>query len=366
MSKPSPNPRYVLLRYLSGALLFRVVFCSCVLVSMLEILALLEQTTPILQRHLGLQGIFNYACMRLPFLLSGALPLSTLIGALLMLTQMTLASEIAILRAAGLSTLGLYKYLVPATLLLGLAGIVLDDQITPRSEQALAAWWNRTDPSPEDGHSFWFHEGTSLVHIGHVADGGNMLGTVDVYTRDANHMLSKVLHAQTAHYSGAHGWTLYNLEGLDVDLKDQKVDRLDHQADMPWHTTLAPQDFIRLSSGNAPLSTTTILGMLRGQLASDSSPGFLRAGLIERFLRPASLLVLLLIAMPVIYIPPRTGTRSWLPVWCLGAGLLFIVVQGLLRAMGNAGLLPPPVATVPTLIIFTLGSLTVLLRNETR
>nr|WP_277909547.1 LptF/LptG family permease [Acetobacter okinawensis] len=87
---------------------------------------------------------------------------------------------------------------------------------------------------------------------------------------------------------------------------------------------------------------------------------------MERFLRPASLLVLLLIAMPVIYIPPRTGTRSLLPVWCLGAGLLFIVVQGLLRAMGNAGLLPPPVATVPALIIFTLGALTVLLRNETR
>ncbi|WP_338332588.1 LptF/LptG family permease [Acetobacter sp. LMG 32666] len=366
MSKPSPYPRYVLLRYLSGALLFRVVFCCCVLVSLLEILALLEQTTPILQRHLGILGIINYASMRMPFLLSGALPLSTLIGALLMLTQMTLASEMAILRAAGLSTFGLYKYLVPATLLIGLAGIVLDDQVTPRSEQALAAWWNRTDPNPEDGHSFWFHEGSNLTHIGHVADGGNMLGTVDVYMRDGDSMLNKTLHAQTAQYTGAHGWTLYDVEGLTIDLKDQKVDRLDHQANMPWKTTLAPRDFIRLSSGNAPLSTSTIISMLREQIASDSSPGFLKAGLIERFLRPASLLVLLLIAMPVIYIPPRTGTRSWLPVWCLGAGLLFIVVQGLLRAMGNAGLLPPPIATVPTLIIFTLGALTVLLRNETR
>ena len=366
MSKPSPYPRYVLLRYLSGALLFRVVFCCCVLVSLLEILALLEQTTPILQRHLGILGIINYACMRMPFLLSGALPLSTLIGALLMLTQMTLASEMAILRAAGLSTLGLYKYLVPATLLIGLAGVVLDDQVTPRSEQALAAWWNRTDPTPQDGHSFWFHDGSNLTHIGHVADGGNMLGTVDVYLRDGDSMLNKTMHAQTAQYTGAHGWTLYDVEGLTIDLKDQKVDRLDHQTNIPWNTTLTPRDFIRLSSGNAPLSTSTIIGMLRGQLASDSSPGFLKAGLMERFLRPASLLVLLLIAMPVIYIPPRTGTRSWLPVWCLGAGLLFIVVQGLLRAMGNAGLLPPPIATVPTLIIFTLGALTVLLRNETR
>lgn len=366
MSKLLPNSRYVLLRYLSGALVLRVLFCCCVLVSLLEILALLEQTTPILQRHLGLLGILNYAGMRLPFLLSGALPLSTLIGGLLMLTQMTLASEIAILRAAGLSTLGLYRYLVPATLLLGLASIVLDDQITPHTEQALAAWWNRTDPAPEDGHSFWFHDGANLTYIGYVADGGNILNTVDVYVRNDQSMLTRTLHAQKAHYTGAAGWTLYNVEGLNIDLKGQKIDRLPHETDIPWRTTLFPKDFIRLSSGNAPLSTSTIIGMLRGQIPSDSSPGFLTAGLMERFLRPATLLVLLLLAMPVIYIPPRTGTRSWLPVWCLGAGLLFIVVQGLLRAMGNAGLLPPPVATVPALIIFTLGALTVLLRNETR
>lgn len=366
MSTPSPYPRYVLLRYLSGALVLRVLFCCCVLVSLLEILALLEQTTPILQRHLGIMGILNYAGMRLPFLLSGALPLSVLIGALLMLTQMTLASEMAILRAAGLSTFGLYKYLVPATLLIGLAGIVLDDQVTPRSEQALAAWWNRTDPNPEQGHSFWFHEGTNLTHIDHVADGGNILGSVDVYVRNDQNQLVRTLHAQKAHYTGSNGWTLYNVEGLGIDLQNKKVDRLPSQSDVPWRTTLYPRDFIRLSEDNAPLSTSTIIGMLRGQLPSDSSPGFLKAGLMERFLRPASLLVLLLIALPVIYIPPRTGTRSWLPVWCLGGGLLFIVVQGLLRAMGNAGLLPPPIATVPALIIFTLGALTVLLRNETR
>ena len=216
---------------------------------------------------------------------------------------------------------------MPATLLIGLAGIVLDDQVTPRSEQALTAWWNRTDPTPENGRSFWFHEGSSLIHIGHVADGGNMLGTVDVYMRDANSILSKILHAQTAQYTGAHGWTLYDIEGLTIDLKDQKVDRQDHLTDMPWHTTLAPRDFIRLSSGNPPLSTTTIIGMLRAQLPSDASPGVLKAGLIERFLRPASLLVLLLIAMPVIYIPPRPGTRSWFPVWCLAAGLRFMQIS---------------------------------------
>lgn len=364
MKTQPPTPTHVLLRYLSGVLFSRVMFSSAILVGLMEILALLEQTTPILQRHLGVAGILTYAGMRLPFLMSGALPLGVLIGALLMLTQMTLASEMAILQASGLSMWGLYKRLVPATLLVGALGIVLDDQVTPRSEQALAAWWNRTDPHPEDGHAFWFHEGGRLAHVRYVADGGNMLAHLDLYTRTPEGLLQETLHAERADYTHAHGWQLHAITRVQID--QQKAQRLPAEDSMPWQTTLHPWDFIRLSAENPPLSSGTIIGMLRGRLPSDSSSGFLQAGLLERFLRPAAMMVLLLLAMPVIYIPPRTGTRSWVPVWCLGAGLLFIIAQGLLRAMGNAGLLPPPVATIPGLIIFTLGAVTALLRNEAK
>lgn len=364
MKKQSTAPTHVLLRYLSGALFSRVMFSCAILVGLMEILALLEQTTPILQRHLGVSGILTYAGMRLPFLMAGALPLSVLIGALLMLSQMTLASEMAILQASGLSMWNLYKRLVPATLIIGALGVVLDDQVTPRSEQALAAWWNRTDPSPETGHAFWFHEGGRIGHVQYVADGGNMLSGLDLYTRTPDGLLQGVLHADRADYTHAQGWQLRTIHRLQVD--GSKTGRLPAESEMVWQTTLHPWDFIRLSAENPPLSSGTIIGMLRGRLPSDSSPGFLQAGLLERFLRPAAMLVLLLIAMPVIYIPPRTGTRSWVPVWCLGAGLLFIIAQGLLRAMGNAGLLPPPVATIPGLIIFTLGAVSALLRNEAK
>ncbi|MCG0994204.1 LptF/LptG family permease [Acetobacter indonesiensis] len=364
MSKAARPPRFVLFRYLSGVLINRVLLCSAVLVGLLEILALLEQTTPILQRHLGIAGILTYAGMRLPFLLAGALPLSMLIGALFMLSQMTMASEMAILQASGLSVLGLFKRMLPAALLIGVVGVVMDDQVTPRSEQALAAWWNRTDPHPEKGHSFWFHEGQQVARVAYVADGGNMLSGLDIYSRDEKGLLQEVIHAESADYTHARGWVLHSIKRIQV--QDHTAVQLSPEDQKSWATSLHPWDFIRLSAENPPLSSGTIIGMLRGHLPSDSSPGFLQAGLLERFLRPAAMLVLLLIAMPVIYIPPRTGARSWLPVWCLGAGLLFIVAQGLLRAMGNAGLLPPAVATIPGLIIFTLGAATVLLRNEAK
>ncbi|MBQ5515900.1 MAG: LptF/LptG family permease, partial [Acetobacter sp.] len=136
---------YVLLRYLSIALITRVLLCSAAIAGLLELLSLLEQTTPILQRHLGLWGVFYYAILRFPFLISNALPPGMLIGTLFMLTQMTFSSEIPTLRAAGMSSFTLYKYLIPATLVIGFFGFFLTDQIIPHSELTYYIWWNKTD-----------------------------------------------------------------------------------------------------------------------------------------------------------------------------------------------------------------------------
>mgnify|MGYP001189949705 FL=1 len=357
------RPRHVLISYLSVSLFGRIMICCAVLVSLLEVLALLEQTTPILQRHLGARGLMLYVGLRLPFLLSNTLPFAVLIGALVMLTQMTLSSETATLRAAGLSTLGFYLRLAPITLVLGFMGVILDDQIAPRSELALATWWNRTDPTPENGHAFWFRDTGRIIHVGYVANGGTRLGAVDIYTRDAQGSLTGTLHAAYAEHTSAAGWSLHDVSSLSV----QSLVAQEHapQASIPWAMTLSPTEFIRLAADRPPISARLMLARLLGRVPSNDTPAYLKAGLLERLMRPVSLLVLLLIAMPVLYIPPRTGSRSWLPVWCLGSGLLFIVIQGLFRAMGNAGLIPPFMAVLPGLIIFTLGALSALLRNET-
>ncbi|WP_026396897.1 LptF/LptG family permease [Acetobacter nitrogenifigens] len=370
----SAGPRHVLLRYLSLLLTTRVAMCCAILIALMELLGLLEQMTPILRRHLGVTGVLTYMTLHLPLMLQTALPLSVLVGALLMLTQMTVSNETAILRASGLSTLGLVVRLAPATLALGLFGVVVEDQLTPRSELALAAWWSHSDPHPEDGRSFWFAVpedvsrsggvASELAHVGYVKDVGKSAFGVDLYDRDAEGRLLGVTHAARATYDEG-GWTLWEVK-RSVVAPDGDAARVQVSTEpqVRWGNTFRASDMLRLSMDTAPLSSFDIWRALDGRVATSLAPGYLRAALIERLLRPLALLVMLLLATPVVYIPPRTGMRSWLPVWCLGGGLLFIIVQGMFRAMGNAGLLPAPVATVPGLLIFTMAAGAVLLRNE--
>ncbi|GBR05488.1 LptF/LptG family permease [Acetobacter oeni] len=397
------GPRHVLLRYLSVSLFSRTAMCCGILIALMEILALLEQMTPILRRHLGLTGVLTYMVLHFPAMMQTALPLSVLIGALILLTQMTVSSEIAILRASGMSPFGFLRLLVPATLAIGLFGVLLEDQITPRTELALASWWNRTDPHPEDGRAFWFHvphgqasacnlpaaapagsalakatgaspvqrsSGAStpvaneLAHVGYVTRSGHEAWDIDLYDRDSAGSLMRTLHADHASHGPA-GWTMRDIRCVSVSRADLNATATeDTSTAARWINPFGPTDMLRLSLDSSPLSAHLIFQALKGRIATNLTPGYLRATLFERFLRPLSLVVMLLLAMPVIYIPPRTGLRSWLPVWCLAAGLLFIIVQGMFRAMGNAGLLPASVATVPGLIIFTLAAGTALLRNE--
>jgi len=362
--------RHVLIRYLTRELLSRMGICALILVSLMEILALLEQTTPILERHLGVQGILTYAILRLPLLLGTALPLSTLVAALLLLTHMTLTSEIAILRAAGLATHTLMGLLVPATLAAGLFGVVLADQITPRSELALAQWWNRTTPAADidSGDPFWFRYGKTLVSIGAVERAGHIAHKVDIYRRSATGDLDQAIHAVTADYIAGH-WILHRTRTVDIT-PTRAIDStvgLDKDAalpDRPWDTALTPRELMRLSIDSAPLSARTMLASVHGTIPASQAPSTYRTGLIERLCLPLFFIVMLSLALPVVYIPPRTGTRSLIPVYCLAGGLLFVVFQGVLRALGNAGTLPALLAIGPGIAIFALGIGTVLVRME--
>ncbi|MBB2202973.1 LptF/LptG family permease [Gluconacetobacter tumulisoli] len=361
---PIGSSRGVLLRYLSRELVSRVLATGLILVALMEILALLEQLTPILDRHLGVGGVLYFLVLRSPLLLGSVFPLAVLIGALIMLVQMTTANEIAILRAAGLSTHALVRLLLPGVVGLGLVSAVIDDQVTPRAELALARWWNATDPHPESGRAFWFRAGTTLIDVGYIAGGGRIAGKLDLYRRDPSGRLTSIVHIGDARFvDGA--WT--GGDGRQLTISQATVDPgafTAPPAEAGWPSGLRPADLVRLSMDSPPLAASTMISILMDRAPSSQPPSYFRTALLERALLPLTFIVMLLLAVPVVYIPPRTGARSWLPVWCLGAGLLFIVFQGLMRALGNAGTLPALAATLPGIAIFAFAIGALMLRIE--
>ncbi|GBQ12551.1 LptF/LptG family permease [Swaminathania salitolerans] len=355
----------VLVRHLTRSLLSRTALCGAILIGLLEILGLLEVTTPILERHLGLGGIVHYALLRLPALSVQTLPLSTLIGALFMLMQMTLNSEMASLRAAGLSTRRLVILLLPAIAAISAFGIGMQEFVAPRSEIALTSWWNRTDPDPATGgRALWFHAAGDVVHIDGFSKGGARLLKPALYHRAPNGDLISADTAPDAVYDPVAGWQAATTRTL-TRLSDKVLigTRTDVILLPP---SITPETIIQLSQPYPALSSWSIWKILHRGGASSLPKATYRMALFAPFVLPVSLCAMLLLALPVIYIPPRAGTKSLLPIAALAAGFGFIVLQGLIQALGNAGTLPAPVAmAAPPILAFLLGGAWIVKMEET-
>ncbi|WP_029605832.1 LptF/LptG family permease [Kozakia baliensis] len=364
MKNDKRMPRSVLLAHMSRSLLMRVALCGFILVALMEILGLLEQTTPILARHLGLRGVLTYAILHLPALMIQALPLSVMIGAIFLLAQMTLNSEIASLRAAGLSTVSLFGLLLPAILGLSFGGIAMNELVAPRTELALARWWNVTDPTPEKtAHSFWFHNGGDIVHVNAFGGGGTTLYGMGVYRRDAAGTLIGSIEAERAEYR-PDGWHATQLRTLI--LQENRVVSATQAEAVILPPKVKPDRILRLAQSYPVLSTFEIEAILHQGAPSSLPKATYRMAMFSPYVLPISLCAMLLLALPVVYIPPRTGTRSPIPIYALAAGFAFVVVHGLIQALGNAGTLPALLATIAAPLLAILLGLAWLLKMEER
>lgn len=356
--------RHQLIIYLSMRLLGAVLGTAILLTTIMEALTLLEQMTPILERHLGGKGIAHYLILRLPLLFSSILPLSMLIGSIVMLTQLTLNTEITILRSAGLSTFGLIKKLIPATLLLSTISLTFYDQITPRSELNLAVWWNKTNPTPENAKDFYFYQKLDIINVNYIAHGGNTISGLTIYKRKDLSHLKSILKAETAEYKNKQ-WILSNAKVIDIAPGvPLKFTDLTEPNKLIWDVALTPRDLVEFSIPSLPQSLKMMFVQLSHTEPFRSPTNTLKTAIWERFFVPFTFLIMLMIAIPVTSIPPRTGLKSWLPIYCLGAGLFFVIFQEVLRALGKAGTLPAPIAVIPSLLIFIFATSAIILMIE--
>lgn len=362
----SSMPRHVLIKALNRALLGRFALCGAVLVSLLEILALLEKMTPILNRHLGLRGILTFAFLHLPALSIDILPLAFMVGALFLLTQMTLSSEISALRAAGLSTPALYRLFLPAILIAGIGGTCAQYWLVPVCENALTTWWNRTDPlAGQEGQPendiLWFRAGPTLVRIGQIAQGGYFLRDVTIYHRDATGLLTGTEHTNTLTYQNAQ----WHPDGAqDLSLTDDKSFANVTKGDSTFVIPVTPSVIMTLSQNGAAVTPGQVSAILHKGAPASLPRATYRMALFSGMILPLEIAVMLLLALPVIYIPPRAGLRNPLPVYVLAAGMGFVILQGMISALGNAGTLPAALAVSVGPLLGALLGLTWLLRME--
>jgi lipopolysaccharide export system permease protein len=352
--------------YLRRMLLSQTLGMLIALAALMQVLDLLDATTDILKRHLGLRGVLHYAALRTPAELSLALPLASLLGALFMFYTLAKRRELTAIRATGVSLRSVVIALLPVPLLFAVCQFWVTDQLVPQSETALAAWWNSTTPPPgndDDDASkttLWAHTHDGLAAFDRISGDGRHITGLHLYRRGADTQFDERLEASTADWDGTH-WHLGSMRRLK--LAGDRVTR-DLPADDVWPTNLRPDDLLRLDSPQPQLSSTVLIGVLAGARVGARPASYYHTALYRRFTAPLAPLIMLLLALPATRAASRSGEGGGLLLVSLGAGLLFVLIDGLLAALGQGDRLPPLAASAAPLILFAGLGLAILHRYD--
>lgn len=127
----------------------RVLGAILILMAILQILDLLEVTTDILDRGLGVAGVFYYAALRAPRLFEQVAPLGVLAGGLFAFSQLARENAVVAMRASGISGYRIVLMAVPVAIAVLSLDALCAQVISPRTDPTLSAWWAATTPVAE-------------------------------------------------------------------------------------------------------------------------------------------------------------------------------------------------------------------------
>lgn len=329
------------------------------LTALIQLFELLEVSTEVLDRGLGVAGVLRYALLRVPAQIEVSLPLAGLLGSMAAFYGMARSREITALRSSGVGLGRMTGYLWPVPLMFAVLHVALAQWIVPLSESALKAWWDAQVPLEQrEADPEWVHTSAGIALFDrHSADGMRLL-EVRIFERDATGLLVQRTRAGEARWQGDGDWLLLDVEDL-APSRGAPVTA----PERIWQSNLFPEDVVRLDEAEPHLSSVELAGVLGGERVGTRPRSFYATVLMQSFAAPFTVFIMMLLAIPAALVSERGGGggRMFIAL-CLGLG--FLLVDGIFSSFGTSGRIDPAAAAFTAPVAFALLGLVQLRLSE--
>jgi lipopolysaccharide export system permease protein len=318
------------------------------LTALIQLFELLEVSTEVLDRGLGITGVLRYAMLRVPAQMEVSLPLAGLLGSMAAFYAMARAREITALRSSGVGLGRMTGYLWPVPLMFAVLHVALAQKVVPMSEGALKAWWDDAVPLEQrEADPEWVHTSAGVVLFDrHSADGTRLLG-VRIFERDAAGLLVKRTRAGEARWQDG-SWLLSDVEELTPSGGPAGTTPA-----RKWRSNLRPEDVVRLDESEPHLSSVELADVLGGERVGTRPRSFYETVLMQSFAAPFTVFIMMLLAVPAALVSERGGGggRMFIAL-CLGLG--FLLVNGIFSSLGTSGRIGPAAAAFTAPVAFAI------------
>ena len=294
-------------RYVGKAVLVATLGVLILLSGLDALTAIIDEANDIDESY-RFGDILVYVAYTLPRRVHEFVPFAALIGALIGLGKLAAASELVVMRSAGVSMARMAGMVLKPGLLIALFGTAVGELIAPHTEQlamSYRALAQRSESAVAGRFGAWNRDGNTFVHVDAVQRGGVAYG-ITLLSFEDERRLRSALTANRATHAGDH-WMLEQVRQTRVEGDSTAV----QEATLwRWDTAITPQ----LLTLDVVAPETLPLFQLwpyaqylkeQGMVFADIELAFRR-----KLLQPLATMGLVLVAMSFIFGPLREGTMG--------------------------------------------------------
>lgn len=249
------------------------------------------------------------------------LPLAILLGTLIGLGLMANNGELAVIRAAGISTLRIAWMVLRPVIFLMLLSVPVGEYLAPYSEQVAQSNRSLQEGGGEtirSKYGYWHREGDEFIHINAVQPNGVLYGLTR-YRFDEEHKLAESLYVERAIYQGD-SWALEGVQGTRFQGERTETYREEHGV---WETSLKPQLLSIVVLDPARLGVAKLIEYASYLKRQGLETADYMLSFWQKLLMPAATIGMVLIAISFVFGPLREVTMGLRVAAGVVAGLIF-------------------------------------------
>ena len=343
-----------IIRHVAGGTLLAL----AVLLALTVVVAFVDELDSVGRERYGVGAAIEFVLLTLPRHAFVLFPLAAVVGTLIGLGALAVSSELAVVRAAGVSTGRIVRSVLTGALVLVGIAILLGEVVAPYCER-LAETRRATaiGESSERQAGSWIRDGRHFVNVLEVRPDGRV-EDMFIYEIDSEGELRSMVHAERARYRDS-AWMLESVHRSEIALNGV-VTRFAPAA--VWEARFGP-DLVRLASTRleslSGLALARYIDYLRMNRVDTAA---YELALWRKIVYPIATGVMILLAVPLVLGRlGGAGVGQRILVGCMVA-VTFHVVNETSGKVGIVyGLDPMLSAFAPTMLFLGVG--VVLLRR---
>jgi len=305
--------------------------------------------------------VLKYVALTLPHRTHEFVPFAALIGTLVGLGRLASASELVIVRAAGVSLPQLAIIVLKPALFFALFGFAIGEYVTPVtqqmavSEQALA---QRSDSNFAGRGGTWNRDTNTYIHVAAVQRGGLIFG-VTLLTFDDQRRLVESLRAERGTFVRDH-WLLENVERSRISDAGVTVEK---ETIWPWRTGITPDLLVLDVVKPDSLPVQQLWPYANFLKAQGLTSADIELAFWRKLLQPLAVGGLVLVAMSFIFGPLREGNMGARIMAGVLVGVVFRISQDFFGPVSLLINLPALLAALMPIAVCWLAGGWLLLRK---